>query len=280
LHIVTIDAFQRFVAVRHDELHATGKAARSAGSRNPDAARSWRNEDRLMAARAERDQARAETVSHVQRAATQQAVPLIRGGNRGRTAGRQPLASPADGRGGSSWEHAFPGTADRVGILRAAVRRLLGDCPVADDVARLMSELAANAVRHSRSGEEGGTFTARLVDIPGEYVLGGIEDGGSDWAGDLRDSARHASGLHILLALSSDCGTYGGRRKRTVWFLVQYPAFDHAPAAHASAPAMPTRMPSAQGPPLSVLRRYPDVPGWPAVPPEVMERVRAALVRL
>jgi serine/threonine-protein kinase RsbW len=234
-----------------------------------------------MAARAERGQARAQTVSHVQRVPTQQAVTLIPGGDRGRTAGRQPQPSPADGRGGSSWEHPFPGTADRVRILRAAVLRLLGDCAMAGDVALLMSELAANAVRHSRSSEEGGTFTARLVDIPGEYVLGAIEDGGSDWSGDLPGSVRQASGLQILLALSSDCGTYGGRHKRTVWFLVQYPASGYVPVANAGSPGMPPpRVPGAQGAPVPVPRWSPGAPGWPAIPPEVMERVRTALKRL
>jgi len=234
-----------------------------------------------MAARADRGQARAQTVSHVQRAATQQAITLIPGADPGPTAGRQPLPSRADGRDGSSWEHAFPGTGHQLTLMRAAMLCLLGDCPVADDAVLLMSEMAANAVRHSRSGGEGGTFTARLVDIPGKYVLGVIEDGGSDWSGDLPGSVRQASGLQILLALSSDCGTYGGRHKRAVWFLVHYPAFNYAPAAHAGAPGMPPpRVPGAQGPPLPAPRWNPGAAGWPPVPPEVMERVRAALKRL
>jgi hypothetical protein len=65
--------------------------------------------------------------------------------------------------------------------------------------------IGANAVRHTASGKDGGTFTARLLDLPGEYVLGMVEDSGSDWDGNLQDSARDASGLYLVLAISADC---------------------------------------------------------------------------
>jgi anti-sigma regulatory factor (Ser/Thr protein kinase) len=82
---------------------------------------------------------------------------------------------------GRSWEHTYPGTGEQVGRVRAAVRPLLSDCPIADDVVLVMSELATNAVRHSASRD--GTFTARLLHIPGDYVFGEVEDGGSRWDG-------------------------------------------------------------------------------------------------
>jgi hypothetical protein len=93
-------------------------------------------------------------------------------------------------------------------------------------------------------------------------------------------TARVSAPLKILLALSSDCGTYGGRHQRTVWFLVQYPASGYGPVADAGSPGMPPRVPGARGAPVPVPRWSPGAPGWPAVPPEVMERVRAALKRL
>jgi hypothetical protein len=165
--------------------------------------------------------------------------------------------------------------------MRAAIGQLLAECPMADDVVLLMSELAANAVRHSGSNRDGGTFTARLMDAPGQYVLGEIVDGGSDWGGDLQRSARNASGLYVVLALSADCGVSGGRHGRAVWFRVLYPFGRRVPAAQADAPGdLPLRVPGAQGPLIPAPRWDPSAPGRTAVRPEVLQRVRAALKRL
>ena len=56
-----------------------------------------------------------------------------------------------------------------------------------------------------------GSTTSR---VPGEYVLGEIEDGGSDdWVGDLRGSARDASGLYLTPPSRGPCGASGGERR-------------------------------------------------------------------
>jgi SAM-dependent methyltransferase len=70
------------------------------------------------------------------------------------------------------WEQVFPGGLDQLGQVRAALRPLLSDCPVADDIILLLSELCANACAHSASGRPGGKFTVRLQHFPGEYVWG------------------------------------------------------------------------------------------------------------
>jgi len=182
---------------------------------------------------------------------------------------------------GGWWEHSFLGRADQIRVMRAAVRPFLADCPMAADIVLLLSELGANAVRHSGSGQDGGLFTARLLDVPDEYVLGLIEDGGSGWDGDLLASARNASGLHLVLALSADCGVYGDRRKRTVWFQVPYPAADRVSLGRAVAlDPLPRRMPAAQVALLTTPTWNPRVPGQIAVGPEVMDQVRVTLRRL
>jgi hypothetical protein len=151
---------------------------------------------------------------------------------------------------------------------------------MADDVTLLMSELEANAVRHSASGRDGGTFTARLLDLPSQYVLGVIEDGGSEWDGNLQSSARDASGLFLVLAMSADCGVYGGRRKRAVWFRMPYPSSGRTPPMQAVAPgALTARVPGKQGPPFPARLWNPNVPGRAPVDPKLMERVRVALIR-
>ena len=54
----------------------------------------------------------------------------------------------------------YPGTAEQIRVVRADLRALLDDCPMADDVLVCASELATNAVLHSHSRLAGGTFAA------------------------------------------------------------------------------------------------------------------------
>jgi hypothetical protein len=58
------------------------------------------------------------------------------------------------------WERAFPGSVNQVRQVRSAVRIVLDGCPAADDVVQILSEIAANACQHSRSGKPGGKFTS------------------------------------------------------------------------------------------------------------------------
>jgi serine/threonine-protein kinase RsbW len=122
-----------------------------------------------------------------------------------------------------TWQQVFPGTPDQLRQVRAAFRRFLDGCPVADDAALLLSEIAANAIAHSASGEPGGSFTVRVSHVPGDHVRAEVQDAGSDWHGDIARSASHPHGLHLLLALASTCGTDGRDRSRTVWFRVDEP---------------------------------------------------------
>ena len=125
-------------------------------------------------------------------------------------------------RGGWLWEQAFPGVADQVRHVRAAVRALLDGCGAEETVVHLLSELSANAVVHSRSGRAGGEFVVRLQHAPGDYVTGEVEDAGSeDWDGDLAASAREQSGLFMVMALASACGVAGRPGcHRAVWFCI------------------------------------------------------------
>jgi two-component sensor histidine kinase len=101
------------------------------------------------------------------------------------------------------------------------VRSLLKGCDAQETVVHLLSELSANAVVHSRSGQAGGEFTVRLQHTPGNCVWGEVEDAGSGWDGDLAASARERSGLFIVMTLASACGVAcrpGNRR--AVWFCI------------------------------------------------------------
>ena len=135
-------------------------------------------------------------------------------------AAAQAAAAPA----ADTWEATYPGIPSQLARLRADLRRLLADCPLADDVLILASELAANAVTHSDSRRPGGTFTVRLQHQHGSHVHAEVTDQGSSWDGDLTAAADRPHGLYLLRALSTRCGVHGGAPARTVWFRIDYPA--------------------------------------------------------
>src|SRR6516225_3758836 len=67
-------------------------------------------------------------------------------------------------------EVTYPGSAEHIRAVRADLRPLLADCPMADDVILCASELATNAALHSDSRLPGGTFTVRAAIRPGHHV--------------------------------------------------------------------------------------------------------------
>src|SRR5216683_2147236 len=82
--------------------------------------------------------------------------------------GVPPHASPAGSLTQLAWHGAwlvttpkrrvFPGRPEQVAHARRFVARVLDGCPVADDALLCASELASNAIRHTRSGWRGGKF--------------------------------------------------------------------------------------------------------------------------
>ena len=139
---------------------------------------------------------------------------------------RTPVTSPAEPPALTpAWEASYPGEAAAARQVRAAVRSWLGGCPGADDVVLVASELAANAIAHSDSGQPGGTFTVRLGHACGDQVRVEVQDLGSAWDGDLTAGARQPRGLWLVTALSAACGTARGPgRSRLVWARVPDPA--------------------------------------------------------
>jgi serine/threonine-protein kinase RsbW len=110
----------------------------------------------------------------------------------------------------------YPGTPEHVRIVRADLRSVLHECPMADDVILSASELAANAAIHSRSRLPGGTFTVRTKIDPGGYAWVEVEDDGGPSAPGIRGSAGH-HGLDIVCALATEWGIDGDHTTRTIW---------------------------------------------------------------
>ena len=83
-----------------------------------------------------------------------------------------------------TFERDYPGTADQAQHVRADLARVAADCPVSDDLVLLASELATNAILHSRSGHPARTFTVRATLYPGDYAWVEVTDQGGTWTAD------------------------------------------------------------------------------------------------
>lgn len=110
----------------------------------------------------------------------------------------------------------YPGDTEHIRRVRADLRQVLRDCPMADDVIMCASELAANAALHSNSRLPGGTFTVRITVSPDAYARITVEDNGGPWTPAVTDPTGH-HGLDIVRALASEWGIDGDHTTRTIW---------------------------------------------------------------
>jgi serine/threonine-protein kinase RsbW len=115
----------------------------------------------------------------------------------------------------------FRGHADQVAAARRFVSGAVRDPGPARDVTRLLvSEAATNAVLHSASGAEGGTFAVEYRRSHGTLRVE-VHDGGGP-AGPRRRihhvESMTGRGLELFEALSDRWGVDGGPHGWTVWF--------------------------------------------------------------
>ena len=118
----------------------------------------------------------------------------------------------------------FRGEPGNVPLARDFVRRYLDGCrcfpATVHDILLCTTELATNAVLHSRSGLPGGHFCVEVALCAGQWVRVTVEDSGGLWADNSADDeeAEFGRGLHIVSALSADMGVIGDASARRVWF--------------------------------------------------------------
>ena len=109
----------------------------------------------------------------------------------------------------------FPGNVEEVRHVRAAVCEYLNGCPVVDYVILIVSELAANAARHSDSKDS--MFTVQ-VERHEHWVHIAVTDAGGPWIKrEMNDDYPH--GLEIVARLTKKIGilSYTDSKERIVF---------------------------------------------------------------
>jgi anti-sigma regulatory factor (Ser/Thr protein kinase) len=124
-----------------------------------------------------------------------------------------------------TWSRSFPGRADQVSTARGFLNEVMDGFSHADDAALCLSELAANAVLHSDSGQPDKHFTVCIKVHPGCLRVEVVDDGGP-WNPRRGLSDQGGHGLLIVDRLASCWGIeVHGKAGRTVWFeMVSDPA--------------------------------------------------------
>lgn len=126
----------------------------------------------------------------------------------------------------SYWSVSFPGTTEYLREVRRFTAGALQKAFGSEDVVQVASELAANAILHTTSGQPGGTFTVHLAARPRLWQIR-VDDQGAFTTPQIRPAtANHlaAGGLAIVAALSSAWGVIGDEYGRAVWAEISFPA--------------------------------------------------------
>jgi serine/threonine-protein kinase RsbW len=123
-----------------------------------------------------------------------------------------------------TFERDYPGTLDQARQVRADLLKIAAACPVLDDMTLLASELAANSITHSRSGDPGGVFTMRAILQPGDYAWVEVTDQGGLWGKGARGD-EHGRGLDVVAGFAGkgNWGISGDESSRSAWFRLDWP---------------------------------------------------------
>jgi serine/threonine-protein kinase RsbW len=120
---------------------------------------------------------------------------------------------------------AIPGRGEQVRVARAFVAGVLRelaapDEAVLDNAILLTSELVTNAIRHSRSGESGGSVGLMVVAVPGGIRVE-VTDSGSAASSPVVKQDSYTCDGHGLFLVEAVATEWGCRRTgaaTTVWF--------------------------------------------------------------
>lgn len=120
-----------------------------------------------------------------------------------------------------TWSRAFPATPQQVGEARRFLAAILDGRSAADDAVLCLSELASNAVLHSRSAAPGAQFRVRAT-VKKDQLRVEVSDNGGPWLRpDSNDDQQHGRGLVIVGRLAAAWGRAGTPDTGwTVWYTI------------------------------------------------------------
>ena len=125
---------------------------------------------------------------------------------------RPAAGSPAAAGANDVIGFCYTGIPESVGAARRDMADALDGCPVTDDALWLLSEIATNAVLHSKSSGPGGIFMVDLAVRAGQFVTISVTDQGA--LDEVPDDYRSREELAISLADRFWMGV--GDRGRTI----------------------------------------------------------------
>jgi serine/threonine-protein kinase RsbW len=134
--------------------------------------------------------------------------------------------------GGLTWRRTFPGRPAQVPEARRFVRFLLADSSFRRDAEQIVTELAANAVRHTASGRPYGTFVVEVVRRP-EVTRVTVYDSGQGSVPAIVHPTllgEGGRGLPLVTALASQVGCRGNQTHgHAVWAQLTVEKFPTSP---------------------------------------------------
>jgi anti-sigma regulatory factor (Ser/Thr protein kinase) len=101
----------------------------------------------------------------------------------------------------------YPGTPASIPTARQFLRCILACSPRVDDLELIAAELMTNAIQHTPSGHDGGTFAMTIRWAPGAARIELDDDGTGQWnAARSETFAECGRGLVLVSALADDTG--------------------------------------------------------------------------
>ncbi|KAB2339762.1 ATP-binding protein [Actinomadura rudentiformis] len=116
------------------------------------------------------------------------------------------------------WRRSFPGGPEQARAVRRFVACLLDGCPYLDEVLLVAGELVVNAIRHTKSGQDGGTFTIEIMRGANGVAVSVADQGGPGEvvARDAEELDESGRGLRTVALTAASWSWHGNEEGRTV----------------------------------------------------------------
>ncbi|MGW6021439.1 ATP-binding protein [Streptomyces sp. NPDC055099] len=119
------------------------------------------------------------------------------------------------------WGLTCPGFPEEVSRARRWTRDILRDSPLVEDAELIVSELSANAILHTASGHQSGSFSLAVEVSPQMVALSVTDDGGTRTAPkvehqDQGQEAEHGRGLGMVSAIAHRVVVHDSDKGHTV----------------------------------------------------------------